>query len=50
MDIQKHIDKLFDDYQESPALEDFKEELTAHIDERIKSLVKKGRRYSPKCI
>ena len=42
MDIQKHIDKMFADYQENPALADFKEELTIHIDERIKGLVKKG--------
>lgn len=42
MDIQKQIDALFSDYQESPALDDFKEELTGHLDERVKSLTKKG--------
>lgn len=42
MNIQKHIDALFADYQESPALMDFKEELTSHIDERVKGLMKKG--------
>lgn len=42
MNIQKHIDTLFSDYQESPALKDFKEELVGHLDERIKSLTKKG--------
>ena len=42
MDIQKHVDALFADYQENPALNDFKEELASHLDERIKSFIKKG--------
>ena len=42
MEIQKYVDSLFSDYQDSQALDDFKEELKAHLDERIKSLVKKG--------
>jgi hypothetical protein len=42
MDIQKHIDALFSDYQETPALQDFKEELAGHLDERIRNLVKNG--------
>jgi hypothetical protein len=42
MDVQKHIDALFAGYEESPALGDFKEELAGHLDERIRSLAKKG--------
>ncbi|MDR1605078.1 MAG: permease prefix domain 1-containing protein [Gracilibacteraceae bacterium] len=40
--IQKHIDALFAGYEESPALGDFKEELAGHLDERVRSLMKKG--------
>jgi hypothetical protein len=42
MDVQKHIDALFAGYEESPALGDFKEELAGHLDERVRSLEKKG--------
>jgi hypothetical protein len=42
VDTQKHIDGLFANYEETPALADFKEELRGNLDERIKNLVKKG--------
>ncbi|MDR1580821.1 MAG: permease prefix domain 1-containing protein, partial [Synergistaceae bacterium] len=42
MSTQKYIDGLFANYEETPALADFKEELRGNLDERIKNLVKKG--------
>jgi hypothetical protein len=42
MNTQDYIDALFGDYQETPALADFKEELRGHLDERIKVLTQKG--------
>jgi hypothetical protein len=42
MNTQKYIDGLFANYEETPALADFKEELRGNLDERIKNLVKKG--------
>jgi hypothetical protein len=42
MDTKKHVDELFANYEETPALADFKEELRSNLDDRIKSLVKRG--------
>lgn len=42
MNTQQHIDQLFSNYQESPALTDFKEELKTNLDDRIQSLMKKA--------
>ncbi|MDR1013831.1 MAG: permease prefix domain 1-containing protein [Coriobacteriales bacterium] len=42
MDTQGYIDTLFHEYQETPALTDFKEEIKAHLDERIRILGQKG--------
>ena len=42
MNTQKYVDGLFANYEETPALTDFKEELRGNLDERIKNLVKKG--------
>jgi hypothetical protein len=42
MNTQKYIDGLFANYEETPALADFKEELRGNLDERIENLVKKG--------
>ena len=42
MNTQKYIDGLFANYEETPALADFKEELRGNLDERIKNLAKKG--------
>jgi MFS family permease len=42
MDTKKYIDDLFASYEETPALDDFKEELRSNLDDRIQSLVKKG--------
>jgi hypothetical protein len=42
MNTEMHIDALFSDYLETPALADFKEELKSHLDERIAGLVKSG--------
>jgi hypothetical protein len=42
VNTQKYVDGLFSNYEETPALSDFKEELRGNLDERIKNLVKKG--------
>ncbi|MDR1581073.1 MAG: DMT family transporter [Synergistaceae bacterium] len=42
MNTQKYIDGLFANYEETPALADFKEELRGNLNERIENLVKKG--------
>ena len=42
MNTCKYIDSLFSDYQETPELKDFKEELNCFLDERIKALMKTG--------
>jgi hypothetical protein len=42
MKIKDHIQSLFKDYEETPELKDFMEELQSNLDDRIASLVKKG--------
>lgn len=42
MEIKKFIDKAFENYEESPELTDFKEELLTNLQDRLKSLEKKG--------
>jgi hypothetical protein len=42
MDTKKYVDELFSQYEETPALTDFKEELRSNLEDRIQSLVKKG--------
>jgi MFS family permease len=42
MDAQGHIQSLFTDYEETPELRDFMEELQSNMEARVASLVKKG--------
>ncbi|MGI6149658.1 MAG: permease prefix domain 1-containing protein [Limnochordia bacterium] len=42
LNTREYLDSLFADYQETPALDDFKEELRGFLDERIKNLVQTG--------
>lgn len=42
MNIKNYIDSLFSDYEETPAVIDFKEELQSNLEDRIKSYVKRG--------
>jgi hypothetical protein len=42
MTTKEFIDSLFKDYDQTPALSEFKEELQSNLDEKIASLVKKG--------
>jgi uncharacterized membrane-anchored protein len=42
MNTKQHIDDLFSGYEDSSALADFKEELQSNLNERIKTLIKKG--------
>ncbi|MBR0597576.1 permease prefix domain 1-containing protein [Sinanaerobacter chloroacetimidivorans] len=42
MDIKQYIDTLFSGYEETEALADFKQEIKSNMDDRIKSLMKKG--------
>jgi MFS family permease len=37
-----YVDRLFADYEDTPEIEDFKEEITANLKERIKELMTKG--------
>jgi hypothetical protein len=42
MSAKNYIDTLFSDYQETPALADFKEELCGYLSEQVSELVKRG--------
>ena len=42
MDAKKFVDSLFEGYEETAALADFKEELLANLNAKIESFVKKG--------
>jgi hypothetical protein len=42
MNTKERVDALFTNYEESAPLRDFKEELKSNLDDRIKSLVRKG--------
>jgi hypothetical protein len=42
MDIKQYIDNLFSGYEETDSLVDFKREIRSNMDDRIKSLTKKG--------
>ncbi|MDR0389806.1 MAG: permease prefix domain 1-containing protein [Spirochaetaceae bacterium] len=42
MDTKEHIQSLFKDYEETPELRDFMEELQSNMEARVASLVKKG--------
>ena len=37
-----YVDRLFADYEDTPEIEDFKEEITGNLKERIKELISKG--------
>ena len=37
-----YVDRLFADYENTPELSDFKEEITVNLTERIRSLASKG--------
>jgi hypothetical protein len=42
MDTKNYIDSLFAGYEDTETLRDFKEELQSNLNERIKSLIRKG--------
>ena len=39
---QVYVGRLFADYEDTPEIKDFKEEITANLTERVKELVSKG--------
>lgn len=42
MNTEKFVDKMFSEYEDSPELKDFKEEVRTNLDEKINRMIKKG--------